>query len=213
MYTGVIYKYTSPSGKVYIGQTTREKIRRKEFLDSNREYAGKAINNARLKYGTKNFIYEVLLTLKAHTKKELSKLLNYNEQYFIKLYNSNINGYNITEGGTSGIVGYTHTEETKAKIAKGNTNKKKTKEIKLKISIANKGKHSGKRPEEWYINRKKVDPSKWRNIKVYVYDVNMTLLKIFLNIKTTAEFFNCGETTIRKYLKSGKPFKGFIFKR
>ena len=96
MYTGIIYKYTSPSGKIYIGQTTREKARRREFLDINRLYAGKAINNARLKYGTKAFTYEVLLTLRASSKEELSKLLNYNEKYFINLFHSNINKYNIT---------------------------------------------------------------------------------------------------------------------
>lgn len=213
MYTGIIYKYTSPSGKIYIGQTTREKARRREFLDSNRKYAGKAINNARLKYGTDAFTYKIILTLKASTKKELSELLNYNEQYFINLYKSNIKGYNITEGGTIGTVGYSHTEETKAKIAKGNTGKKKTEEVKLKISIANKGKHSTKRPKEWYKNRKNIDPSKWRNVKVYVYDINMTLVKVFINIKTTAEFFKCGETTIRRHLKSSNPYKGFIFKR
>ena len=30
---GIIYKYTSPANKVYIGQTTDERRRRKTFLD------------------------------------------------------------------------------------------------------------------------------------------------------------------------------------
>ena len=29
---GIIYKYTSPSGKIYIGQNMNEKERRKKFL-------------------------------------------------------------------------------------------------------------------------------------------------------------------------------------
>ena len=213
MYTGIIYKYTSPSGKIYIGQTTREKARRREFLDINRLYAGKAINNARLKYGTKAFTYEVLLTLRASSKEELSKLLNYNEKYFINLFHSNINGYNITDGGTSGIIGYTHTEETKIKIAKSIRGRKHSEETKRKIKEANIGKHSGRRPNKRYKNRKTTDPSKWRNIKIYVYDINMTLVKTFISIKATAEFFNCGETTIRRYLKSGKLYKGFLLKK
>lgn len=33
MVKGIIYKYTSPSNKIYIGQTTVEKIRRTVFLN------------------------------------------------------------------------------------------------------------------------------------------------------------------------------------
>lgn len=44
---GIIYKYTSPSGKVYIGQTTQEKRRRKTFLNLNKSYGGVKIDNAR----------------------------------------------------------------------------------------------------------------------------------------------------------------------
>lgn len=34
---GIIYKYTSPSGKVYIGQTTKEHQRRNTFLNEKKE--------------------------------------------------------------------------------------------------------------------------------------------------------------------------------
>ena len=33
MIEGIIYKYTSPSGKFYIGQTIDEKSRRAQFLN------------------------------------------------------------------------------------------------------------------------------------------------------------------------------------
>lgn len=46
---GIIYKYTSLSGKVYIGQTVNERKRRKKFLNLNKDYAGLKINNARYK--------------------------------------------------------------------------------------------------------------------------------------------------------------------
>lgn len=32
MFVGIIYKYTSPSGKVYIGQTRNEQSRRQRWL-------------------------------------------------------------------------------------------------------------------------------------------------------------------------------------
>ena len=56
---GIIYKYTSPTGKVYIGQTLDEERRRTEFLNKDVRYAGKRIENARHKYGPENFKYEI----------------------------------------------------------------------------------------------------------------------------------------------------------
>lgn len=101
MYNGIIYKYTSPSGKHYIGQTTDEKKRRRDFLDVNISYAGDKINKARQKYGPENFEYEVLLTITADTLENLCDLLDFSEQYYIEKYNSCNAGYNLLEGGTS----------------------------------------------------------------------------------------------------------------
>lgn len=60
---GVIYKYTSPSGKVYIGQTLNEYMRRAMWKNINHPYAGPYINKARAKYGYSNFKYDVLISL------------------------------------------------------------------------------------------------------------------------------------------------------
>ena len=58
LYTGIIYKYTSPSNKVYIGQTRDEFNRRQKFLSkTNYTYAGTKINKARAKYGPENFLF------------------------------------------------------------------------------------------------------------------------------------------------------------
>lgn len=46
---GIIYKYVSPSGKVYIGQTIEEKKRRRIFNNLNQSYGGVKIDNARKK--------------------------------------------------------------------------------------------------------------------------------------------------------------------
>ena len=67
---GIIYKYTSPADKVYIGQTTQEKRRRKTFLNLNKSYGGDKIDAARAKYGPETFNYEVLYSSYFKTKEE-----------------------------------------------------------------------------------------------------------------------------------------------
>lgn len=59
MITGIIYKYTSPSNKIYVGKTINESERKHAFLTKER-YAGIKIDNARAKYGPKNFKYDVI---------------------------------------------------------------------------------------------------------------------------------------------------------
>lgn len=56
---GVIYKYTSPSNKIYIGQTLNEYMRRAMWKNIKHPYAGVYINRARKKYGYNSFRYEV----------------------------------------------------------------------------------------------------------------------------------------------------------
>ena len=65
---GVIYKHISPSGKIYIGQTTNETRRRKTFLNLNKSHGGEKIDNARKKYRPSNFKYEVIHTIDAISK-------------------------------------------------------------------------------------------------------------------------------------------------
>lgn len=109
---GLIYKYTSPSGKIYIGQTINEKIRKsKHKIDSKirKTYFANAIR----KYGFENFIYEVIIKFKSTSDiAKLKRVLNKLEQRYIKLYKSNNNnfGYNLNIGG-EGNIGYKHSKE------------------------------------------------------------------------------------------------------
>lgn len=109
---GLIYKYTSPSGKIYIGQTINEKIRKsKHKIDSKirKTYFANAIR----KYGFESFIYEVIIKFKPTTDiQKLKRVLNKLEERYIKLYKSNDNnfGYNLNKGG-EGNNGYKHSEE------------------------------------------------------------------------------------------------------
>ena len=113
---GIVYKYVSPSNKVYIGQTTNEKERRKKFMGNN-SYAGDKIDNARKKYGPENFKYEILETVHADDLTILSEELNRLETYYIGLYNSFETGYNMSIGG-QGSVGYKLSEQQRQKITR-----------------------------------------------------------------------------------------------
>ncbi len=96
---GIIYKYTSPSGKIYIGQTIDEDKRRSDFLNINVRYSGPKIEAARRKYGPENFAYKVIFSVTSEIKDEIRNILNEKEKEYIKLFDSVNNGYNIDEGG------------------------------------------------------------------------------------------------------------------
>lgn len=144
MIEGVIYRYKSPSGKYYIGQTIDESQRRVVFLNQNCIYGGSKIERARKKYGPENFEYTVLMKVTGDNPEEVKQYLNTLESGFIRIYDSLKNGYNSTEGG-DGTIGYLHTEEWKKNFSehikgnKFNLGKTRTEETKKKISKALKG--------------------------------------------------------------------------
>lgn len=137
MVRGIIYKYTSPSGKSYIGQTIDEKRRRQNWFSSSYEYAGTAINRARAKYGRDAFTYAVIFTHSFQTKTEAKELLNVMEKYYIKKYNTFANGYNCDEGGR-GAADYKLSKEARKNISLGVKSWTSTSEGKKKLSLAHK---------------------------------------------------------------------------
>ena len=132
MIEGIIYKYTSPSGKCYIGQTTNELLRRKKWNSNIYHYAGTKIDRARKKYGSKNFKYEVLVRNKYSSRSIAIEDLNRLEIYYVGLYDSCKNGYNCTIGG-EGVTGVKLTEEQIDKVRKANKGKRLSEEQKRKI--------------------------------------------------------------------------------
>lgn len=116
-----IYKHTSPSGKVYIGQTRyRNVIQRwrnggKGYFRKNPktgEYQQPYMVNAINKYPWNTWKHEILEI--CSTQEEADNL----EKYYIKLYKSNNRkyGYNITEGG-GGHGGQPVKQSTKEKLS------------------------------------------------------------------------------------------------
>lgn len=107
MFTGVVYKYTSPSGKIYIGQT-RTTIRNRAGKDGIR-YRGNGNGlfwAAICKYGFENMKSSVLYTASSSTEADLVEILNGKEKYYIDKLGSNNRhiGYNLTDGGDNYIL-------------------------------------------------------------------------------------------------------------
>ncbi len=102
---GIVYKATSPSGKVYIGITiTTLKERIRTHLIGVAKGSKIPFHKAIRKYKLKNIRWEVIA--RAKTWNELCKL----ETKYIKVYDSHNNGYNLTLGG-EGTFGLKHDEE------------------------------------------------------------------------------------------------------
>lgn len=155
---GIIYKYTSPSGKVYIGQTTQEKRRRKTFLNLNKSYGGVKIDNARHRYSPEAFTYEVLCRFEFATAKEAQEKLDELEEYYIKEFDTYRHGYNMTYGGYT-TTGMKASEETRLKLSRILKGKKKP-----PLSEEQKKAHSERMKElyadpEWKAKRLLVDRS------------------------------------------------------
>lgn len=111
-----IYSITSPSGKMYIGQTInlKRRIYHHRSRKSNCIYLKNAIN----KYGWKNMKFEILLYCN-------EKYLDEWETQFIKHFDTKVpNGYNLCDGG-HGIRGYKHFNETKQKISDSHCKRRK----------------------------------------------------------------------------------------
>ena len=118
----MIYKATNKiNDKSYIGQTVNglKRRRQRHVSDSlsdrrdNNSYFHKAI----LKYGKDSFDWEVL----AEGDFTLG-ILNKLEMHFVLLYNTYVNGYNLTKGG-DGAYGCSPSKETRKKLSKASMGK------------------------------------------------------------------------------------------
>jgi group I intron endonuclease len=123
-----IYKITSPSNKIYIGQSVnlKTRFRKYKYLNCKRQTH---LYNSFVKYGVENHKFEII--------EECSlEQLNEREIYWGNYFNVlDKNGLNLRLGDARGKC----SEEMKQKIGKGNKNKIMSEEAKQKISKALKG--------------------------------------------------------------------------
>lgn len=128
-----IYRYTSPSGKFYIG-TTCQKLERRARKGKNYEEC-RLFCQAIQKYGWENFSVDILDT---STSQEEAFAL---EQFYIAKYHSNNSsfGYNLASGGRKGCKQHPSTVKLNSIHHKGKSHPI-SEETKKKLSISHTGK-------------------------------------------------------------------------
>lgn len=145
-----IYKITSPTGRVYIGQSTDIDYR----FSSYKKLKCKPqlrIYNSFMKYGVDNHIFEIVEECSIES-------LNERERYWQDFYNvlgkGGLNCLLVSTGSlqrvlsdemklkiSNSLTGFRHTEESRAKISKGLTGRPVSEETRRKLSESNKNKH------------------------------------------------------------------------
>jgi len=166
-----IYKVTSPSGKVYIGQSVNIKRRFNEYLNLFNCKQQTKLYNSLKKYGPENHIFEIV--------EECSlDQLDEKEVYLGKKFDVLKNGLNCRLGKGKGAL----SEETKQKMSKFrlgnkyNLGKKKSQKSKNMISKA-------------------------LSIPIIQFDLNWNEIKRYDSIKTAAKYNNLDSGTLCACLK------------
>ena len=100
---GIIYKYTFPDGKVYIGQTRNSEKREREHIDPKTGSVNTGFWEAYQRFGT--YEYEVIREIECDNEDELIDLLNRWESGYIYQYKADNPeyGYNRTSYASVGI--------------------------------------------------------------------------------------------------------------
>jgi group I intron endonuclease len=136
-----IYKITSPTNKVYIGQSWNIEKRKSKYKNLDCERQPK-IYNSLLKYGWEEHKFQVIHELPIDVSQDV---LDTYEIFYINQYKDcGIELMNVKEGGGYGK----HNQETKDKIRQNNLGKKQSEETKKKRSNSLKGKKCGEMTNE-----------------------------------------------------------------
>lgn len=157
-----VYRHISPSGKVYIGITSRKNVKNRWRYGSG--YASCwYFRNAIDKYGWNNITHEILL-------KDISESeAKYAEKYLIRWYKMQNISYNLTDGG-DGWLGYCHTDESKQKMRKAKLGTKASEATRRKQSESHKGKFGKKGWHHTEESRQKM--SQYRKGKKTTYRIS-----------------------------------------
>ena len=135
MYGTIYFLTNSVNGKCYVGQTTKtpEARFREHVWFANANYPG-ILNSAIRKHREKAFTIEQIDT--GNSQEELDEKEIF---YIAKLCTKIPGGYNVTNGGRIGALGWKPNNKVKQNISRGRVGIPCTKETKAKISKANKG--------------------------------------------------------------------------
>lgn len=154
-----LYKITSPSGKFYIGSTTRSFKRR--WMEHRSELRHHRHKNAILqaawdKYGEDNMIFSVIL----YCHPDLCEM--YEQLALLHLPHS----YNLSIDTESPFKGRNHSDSAKEKCRLIHLGKKKapfSEEHKRKLGLVSKGKKRPVFSDEWRKNSSLAQIERWKN--------------------------------------------------
>lgn len=208
MVEGIIYKYTSPSGKSYIGQTTNERHRINTWKCIKYRYAGPKINRARAKYGPNQFTYEVLHKKYYFTKEQATQDLDMWEIYYIGYYDTYRNGYNSTIGGLSNR-GIKKSKQSIEKVRRANLGRKKSLEEIYKLRKALTGKKHSLAASASSKNKRR---SSGRLRVIYQFNLNGQLIQSWRCASEAAELINISVSNILRAVKTLGRYKGFYWR-
>lgn len=233
-FVGIIYRYTSPNNKSYIGQTRNECRRRQCWFDISRPYAGKKLEQDRIAFGPENFKYEILFKVESQDEDLLVQTLNEKEQYFINLYNTCNNGYNSNSGGCNYVIsedqlkarcipilqydldGNFVQEWDSAKTAEEQTG---IKACNIALVLKNIRYQTGgfifRYKTEDFSYKIPITPNSTQKKIICKYDLEDNLLQEFESINAAAENCGVGRDCIRLYIngKNNHIYRGYKWRR
>lgn len=197
-----IYKITSPSNRVYIGQSINIEKRFKSYLKNSSSQI--RLNRSFIKYGIENHIFEVVEECSVN-------LLNERERYYQDLYNVLECGLNCKLTTTNDKSGF-FSDESKKKMSltllgnKRMLGKKLSEKTKEKISIANKGKLKGvKKSEEHKIKIGLKQKNGGNHQSKLVLCLNTGIF--YTSVIEASTAFNINRYTLSDYLNNRRGIK------
>ena len=210
-----IYKITSPTNRVYIGQSVNIKKRLSRYKNNECRTQPKLYNSF-VKHGFSKHIIEILCEC------DISEL-NEKERYYQDLYSSiGKNGMNCTLTKTDSKSGE-HSIETRLKISKANKGYKMTDATKKKLSDINKGNSFFKGKNHTIETRLKISekckgkPKSKLHIKTLV-DINSKKVLntkngcVYNSIRECAKENGITQNSLGRYLNNKRKNKtNFIF--
>ena len=205
-----IYKITSPTGRIYIGEAKCLRQRCLAYTNPNKVKKQRAIYNSLVKYGVESHKIEILEIIK-------EDLLMERERFYQELYDSVNNGLNCF---------YTQTQNKKKKWSdetklimsqkqKGDKNsfygKKHTDESLRKIGESSKGEKNpnfgGKLVNEDFIE-KQIESNSKKHLKVV--DTETGEIYFFRNSRECADALNTKSSNVRMSKNSYKLHRRYI---
>lgn len=181
-----IYKITSPSNKVYIGQSINIDRRFKNYKSISQTKGQVMLHNSFKKYGVENHIFEVV--------EECSiELLNERERHYQELYDVLNGGLNCLLTSTSDSIKVYSTESIE-KIRQGNLGKEISEDVRKRTSETMKRK--GIKPKY-----KMIGFDNHKSIKIKSTNT-ITNEEFILNLSDTVKYFKVDRELISNRLNN-----------